>query len=67
MKIYIQNMVSLRCKKLVKAELKKLDLDYKYVDLGEVKLVFPISEQKKEELKKVLHQSGLELKYQIIV
>jgi AraC-like DNA-binding protein len=61
MKIYIQNMVSLRCKMLVKAELKKLDLDYKYVDLGVVKLSYPISNEKKEELKKVLHQSGLEL------
>jgi len=61
MKIYIQNMVSLRCKLLVKSELKKLDLDYKYVDLGEVKLTNPISEDKKEALKKALHQSGLEV------
>jgi AraC-like DNA-binding protein len=61
MKIYIQNMVSLRCKMLVKSELKKLDLDYKYVDLGEVKLTYPISEKKKTELKKALQTSGLEL------
>ncbi len=61
MKIYIQNMVSLRCKMLVKSELKKLNLDYIYVELGVIMLVEPISEAKKKELQKSLHESGLEI------
>jgi len=61
MKIYIQNMVSLRCKMMVKLELEKLDINYVSVELGEVKLTKPISENKRKLLKKALHQSGLEV------
>lgn len=59
MKIFIQNMVSLRCKLLVKSELEKLRLHYRYVDLGEVDLVKPIIESKKIKLKVALAKSGL--------
>lgn len=61
MKIFIQNMVSLRCKMMVKSELKKLDISYKYIELGVVSLLNPITENTKNQLKIVLHQSGLEL------
>jgi len=61
MKLYIQNMVSLRCKMLVKSELEKLRLRYNYVELGEVGLLKPITEIKKQKLKVALHKSGLEL------
>jgi AraC-like DNA-binding protein len=61
MKLFIQNMVSLRCKLLVKSELEKLDIDYDKVELGEVTLYEDISNQKLELLKMALHQSGLEL------
>jgi hypothetical protein len=61
MKLYIQNMVSIRCKMMVKSELKKLNIDYNYVELGIVKLEKPISDDKKNELKNSLHLSGLEL------
>lgn len=61
MKLFIQNMVSLRCKMLVKSKLDKLGIVYTYVELGEVNLLNPISESVKMILKKELHKSGLEL------
>src|SRR4030095_4918812 len=59
MKLYIKNMVSIRCKMLVKSELEKLDLRYKTVELGEVELEENISDQKREELRQALLKSGL--------
>ncbi|MCH7413540.1 hypothetical protein MM213_08600 [Belliella sp. R4-6] len=61
MKIFIQYMVSLRCKLMVKSELEKLNIKYKSVELGEVLLTKDLSEAKREKLKKGLHKSGLEL------
>lgn len=61
MKLHIQNMVSLRCKLMVKSELEKLDIAYKSVELGIIKLQQPISAELKEQLKIELHKSGLEL------
>ncbi len=54
-------MVSLRCKMLVKEELKKLGLHYVIVDLGMVEILEDISPNKFIELKKDLAISGLEL------
>jgi len=54
-------MVSLRCKMLVKAELKKLHIAYKIVDLGEADLEEPLSDEQYSELKILLAKSGLEL------
>lgn len=61
MKLYIKYMVSIRCKLVVKDTLKKLGLAYTAVNLGEVDLVEDISPNKREELKKLLLLSGLEL------
>lgn len=61
MKLFIQNMVSLRCKMMVKSEMNKLDLLYSSVELGEVQLIHPISQDNRENLKRELHKSGLEL------
>jgi len=61
MKIFIQNMVSLRCKMLVKAELEKLGIIYKTVELGEVQLFEPLSASNKQLIKAALHKSGLEV------
>lgn len=61
MKIYIQNMVSLRCKMMVKSEMDKLGIAYKSIELGEVHLSLPFSNSKLLELKLELHKSGLEL------
>lgn len=54
-------MVSLRCKLMVKEELKKLGIEYVVVDLGVVELFQDITAHQREELKKNLHKSGLEL------
>jgi AraC-like DNA-binding protein len=61
MKLYIKYMVSLRCKLLVKEELKKLDLDYISVDLGMVELFGEITPEQTEQFKKRIRKSGLEL------
>jgi YesN/AraC family two-component response regulator len=54
-------MVSIRCKMVVKEELKKLGLHFIVVDLGEIEIMEELSEEQKEELKIVLLNSGLEL------
>ncbi|MBN2756900.1 MAG: helix-turn-helix transcriptional regulator [Bacteroidales bacterium] len=61
MKIYIKYMVSKRCKTAVKDELKKLQLHFIVVDLGEVEIMENISMEKREQLKIALHSTGLEL------
>lgn len=54
-------MVCIRCKMVVKAELEKLGLDYKVVELGEVEITEKISPSRYEQLKKALSKLGLEL------
>ncbi|MBN1989328.1 MAG: AraC family transcriptional regulator [Bacteroidales bacterium] len=61
MKLYIKYMVSLRCKLMVKEELKKLGLCYVSVDLGVVEIMDGISDEQKEQLKRNLQRLGLEL------
>lgn len=54
-------MVSLRCKMVVKEELKKLGLHYVIVDLGVIEIMENISTAQRLELKQNLKKSGLEL------
>jgi len=54
-------MVSLRCRMLVKEELKKLGLNNVIVDLGMVEILEDISEEQRAQLNKNLLKSGLEL------
>lgn len=61
MKLYIKYMVSLRCKMLVKAELKNLGLHYTCVELGVAEIMEDITSEQREQLKSNLLQSGLEL------
>lgn len=61
MKLYIKFMVSLRCKLMVKEELKKLGLNYVVVDLGVAEILEDISKEQREQLGKNLLKSGLEL------
>lgn len=61
MKLYIKYMVSLRCKMVVKAELKKLGLRYIDIDLGMVDIQDDITQKQREQLKENLLKSGLEL------
>ena len=59
MKLYIKYMVSLRCKMMVKNELKKLGLVYIAIDLGVVELFEDITTEKQEQLKKKPAQIGV--------
>ncbi|MCX6300734.1 MAG: helix-turn-helix domain-containing protein [Bacteroidia bacterium] len=61
MKIYIQNMVCIRCKMVVKSELEKLGLHYVTVDLGEAEIMEEISAEQLAKLGIALKKTGLEL------
>lgn len=61
MKIYIQNMVCIRCKMVVKSELEKLGLHYITVDLGEAVVREEISPEQLTRLGIALKKTGLEL------
>jgi AraC-like DNA-binding protein len=54
-------MVSLRCKMVVKEELKALGLNYFSISLGEVDLLQPIKPHERELIRAALLKSGLEL------
>lgn len=54
-------MVSLRCKMLVKEELKNIGLHYVNLELGMVEILEDISPEQRNELRKNLHSNGLEL------
>jgi YesN/AraC family two-component response regulator len=61
MKLLIKNMVSLRCKLIVKSELEKMNLHYTVIELGEAEIAEELSAEEKKELKISLLKSGLEL------
>jgi len=54
-------MVCIRCKMVVKEELKKLGLHYTTVELGEVEVMEDISVDQHDQFKMALLKSGLEL------
>ena len=54
-------MVCIRCKMVVKEELKRLDLHYTTVELGEVEIMEDISVEQRDKFKLALLKSGLEL------
>jgi AraC-like DNA-binding protein len=59
--LYIKYMVSLRCKMIVKEELKKLGLQFVVVELGMVEIMENITQEQHDQLKENLLKSGLEL------
>jgi AraC-like DNA-binding protein len=61
LKLYIRNMVCIRCKMVVKDELTRLGLKYIAVDLGEVEIMEDISPLQLEQFREALLRSGLEL------
>ena len=61
MKLYIKYMVSLRCKMMVKEELKNLGLHFVNVDLGVVEIMEDMTREQHDLLKSALLRSGLEL------
>lgn len=61
MKLYIKNMVCMRCKMAVKTELEKLGLHYTYIDFGEAEVREDLSAEQQKFLNAGLKKSGLEL------
>ncbi|WP_285655802.1 AraC family transcriptional regulator [Allomuricauda sp. NBRC 101325] len=61
MLLYIKYMVSLRCKMVVKEELRKLGLNYVNVDLGSIEILEDITNFQKEQLRESLMKYGLQL------
>jgi YesN/AraC family two-component response regulator len=61
MKLYVKNMVCIRCKMVVKDVLTKLGLRYNSVRLGEVELPESINPEQRERLRIALSKAGLEL------
>jgi YesN/AraC family two-component response regulator len=61
MTIYIKNMVSVRCKMVVKAELAQMGLYSTRIDLGQADIIGDISVAQRHQIKSGLSRSGLEL------
>lgn len=61
MKLQIKYMVSARCKAAVKEVLKKLNLHFVIVDLGEVDIMETLTGDELRQLKTDLHTAGFEL------
>ncbi len=61
MKLFIKNMVSIRCKMVVKSELEGLGLHHNKIELGEAEVIEDLSCDRREKLKIALLRSGLEL------
>jgi YesN/AraC family two-component response regulator len=61
LRIYIKNMVCIRCKMVVKDEISKLGLHYSVVELGQAEVEESITQEQHDQLKVALLKSGLEL------
>ncbi len=61
MKLYIKNMVCIRCKMVVKSELEKLGIKSAAVSLGEVRLKEALSSEQCKKLGNALKRSGFQL------
>ena len=59
LKLYIQNMVCIRCQMVVKDELKKLGIQYVDVKIGEADIIEDISPEQVKQLDSALKKSGL--------
>ncbi|MFL5808931.1 MAG: helix-turn-helix domain-containing protein [Flavisolibacter sp.] len=61
MKLLVKNMVTLRCKMIVKSELQQLNVRFTTVELGEVEITEELSCEQEQALKIALLRFGLEL------
>lgn len=61
LKIYIKNMVCIRCQMVVKAELEKLGLHYAYVKIGEANIIENLSPEQLNQLDTAFRKAGLEI------
>ena len=59
LKLYIQNMVCIRCKMVVKSELEKLGLHYISLDLGEAEIMEEVTPEQLDKLDVALKKTGL--------
>jgi len=60
-KLYIKNMVSDRCKPIVKFELEKLELQFVILKFGEVDILENMTMEQHDRLSIGLKKSGLEI------
>jgi AraC-like DNA-binding protein len=70
MRLYIKNMVSLRCKMVIRNVLQKWGLHHSNIDLGEIEILEDISERERKKLAEDLLKYDLELldnKKQILI
>jgi len=61
MRLFIKNMVSIRCKMVVKAALTKMSLNFTVLEFGEVQIEEKICDTQHDILKVALARHGLEL------
>jgi YesN/AraC family two-component response regulator len=61
MHLVIKNMVSLRCKMIVRSELEEIGLHPIVVELGEVRISEDITDEMKQKLRESLQKYGFEL------
>jgi len=61
MKIHIKNMVSNRCKMVVRTALKELGVHFVMLELGEVEIMERLTGQQRDSLRYTLEDAGLEL------
>ena len=61
LKLYIKNMVSIRCQMVVKSELERLGINYTKVEVGEVEIISKVSKDQLYSLAAALKLTGLEL------
>ncbi len=59
LKLFIKNMVCIRCQMVVKSGLEKLGILYKHVKIGEAEIIGEIQPQQMEQLKSELLNAGL--------
>ena len=61
LKLFIKNMVCIRCQMVVKSELEKLGMNFSAVELGEVEIIGKVSKDQLDNLSAALRLTGLEL------
>lgn len=61
MKLLIKNMVSIRCRMIVKSVMEDMGLHYTAVELGEVEIIGELTTEEQRRLKENLQKFGLEL------
>jgi len=59
LKLFIKNMVCIRCQMVVESKLEKLGIAFKYVKIGEAEIIGEIQPQQLEQLDSELKKVGL--------